>query len=197
MLIVLVRHSSPSQPLWLKLCFLTGLLLFYRAPPYLSTCTLCTRAHSLRPLQVPDSLLDLMYSPPSRRLLSPFPSQPRLFCFSGSNHLFPNNVHCQGCWRGATGLLVCVCSTQHIQIQPAAPVCRLQTLRLDKNLWLFADNRLRSSLSSSRSSLQGLFRSVFVNVLWLHPVGRFFTYPIQNIKAKIQRFCIMRPAMVT
>lgn len=141
MLIALVRHSSPSQHPWLKLCFLTGLFLFYRAPPYLSACTRCTQAHSLRPLQVPDILLDLMYSPPSCPLLSPsLPASS--FLFFWLDPPLQNNVHCQGCWRGATGLSVCVCSTQHIQIRP---VCRLQTLRLDKNLWLFCDNKLRSS----------------------------------------------------
>lgn len=110
-LMLIVLHSAPSQHPWHKLCFLTGLFLFCRAPPYLSTCILCTQTHSLRPLQVPDTLLDLMHSPPSTRLPSPSLSSPGLFCFRLEPSL-QNNVHCQRDVGGERRALpVCVCST--------------------------------------------------------------------------------------
>lgn len=171
---LIVLHSAPSQHPWHKLCFLTGLFLFCRAPPYLSTCILCTQTHSLRPLQVPDTLLDLMHSPPSTRLPSPSLSSPGLFCFRLEPSL-QNNVHCQRDVGGERRASRCVFVAQ---IQPAAPFSRRRALRLDKNLWLLGDNRFRSSLSTSRRSLRGLFRSVFVNVVWLHPTGHFITNPI-------------------
>ena len=160
MLIVLVRHSSSFHHPWLKLCFLTGLFFFYRAPPYLSACTQPPPLTGPRQPPRLNVLPSLLPSSASLPLSLPASS----FLFFWREAALQNNVHCQGCWRGAT-----VCSAQHVQFQPAAPVCRLQTLKLEVNLWLFGDNRLRSSLRASRRSLQGLFRSMLLNVLWLHP----------------------------
>lgn len=165
---VFVRHSALSQHQWADRS-----AVFSQAYPEchlisVSTYTPHTHSHTHKciassSLQVPNSPLDALC--PNNRSWQGERSLPRSFSFSpnppasapglsGSSRL-QNNVHCQWEVGESVGLLVFVCRTLHIQ--PAAELCRLQTQRMKKNLWLWGDNRLRSTLSTSHTNLLGFY----------------------------------------
>lgn len=95
-----------------------------RQPPRLNVPKQQVLARRSTPLP-PPSLLHLSLSHP---ILPPPASS---LCFSGSSRLKTMSI-VRGMLGRRGGLLVFVCSTLHIQIQPAAQLCRLQTLRLKK-----------------------------------------------------------------
>lgn len=158
----------------------------------LQSTALSAHVHSVHTNTQPPPLTGPRQPPRLNALPSLLPSSISLslpawsFLFFWLESSLENNVHCQRDVGGERRASRCVFIAK---IRPAAPLCRRQALRLDKNLWLFGDNRLRSSLSAG---LQGLFRSAFVNVVWLHPTGHFIRSPISNIKPNVHSLSILK-----